>query len=367
MTTLKRLVAGGDTRQVRRFRIASTLLCLALAFTLGTATAASPGRSRSERSLARATRGDHGHSGRRKDRVPRHRRHRRVHRHRRPASSPRLSDAEPTGSEAGDSSPVEPTASLPQIEPGETPSRLLWSDEFNGPEGAAPDPSKWNSDVGGNGWGNDELQSYTARRSNASLDGNGDLAITARAERYRGSDGVGRDYTSARLQTLEKVEFTYGLLEARIEVPAGQGLAPAFWTLGNEAYEGDEGEWPQCGEIDAMEVLGSEPEVLNGTLHGRWPSAPNGLGREFRSPTPLSAGFHVYGARWEPDRVTFLLDGSPYATFSKEDLPAGDVWPFQHPNFILLNLAVGGDWPGSPDPSTQFPARMLVDWVRIYQ
>lgn len=262
---------------------------------------------------------------------------------------------------------VDPLDAEPPTKAAESSSDLVWSDEFGGPAGAPPDPTKWNFDVGGNGWGNEELQYYTARPGNASLDGNGDLAIIARAERYRGADGVERDYTSARLQTLEKVEFTYGLLEARIQVPSGQGLAPAFWTLGDEAYEGDDGQWPQCGEIDAMEVLGSEPNVLNGTLHGLWPSAPHGIGDELRLPNPLSAGFHTYGVEWKPESISFLLDGSVYATVSREALAPGDQWPFQHPNFLLLNLAVGGEWPGSPDASTEFPARMLVDWVRIYR
>lgn len=269
--------------------------------------------------------------------------------------------------EVGEASAVDPLDARQLPKEAGASSDLVWSDEFNGPPGDPPDPTKWNFDVGGNGWGNEELQYYTARPDNASLDGNGDLAITARAERYRGADGVERHYTSARVQTLEKVEFTYGLLEARIQVPAGQGLAPAFWTLGNEAYEGDEGRWPQCGEIDAMEVLGSEPNVLNGSLHGPWPSKPHGIGNELSSPTPLTNGFHIYGVEWRPESVSFLLDGSVYATVNREDLAPGDPWPFQHPNFLLLNLAVGGEWPGSPDASTQFPTRMLVDWVRIYR
>ena len=274
--------------------------------------------------------------------------------------------AEPVAEELEVSPPDPLDAEQPPGVAGSS-SQLVWSDDFGGPVGDPPNPTKWNFDVGGNGWGNDELQYYTARSGNASLDGNGNLAITARAERYRGTDGVERDYTSARLQTLEKVEFIYGLLEARIQVPAGQGLAPAFWTLGNEAYEGDEGRWPHCGEIDAMEVIGSEPNVLNGTLHGPWPSSPHGIGDELRLPTPLTAGFHTYGVEWRPESISFLLDGSVYATVSREDLAPEDPWPFQHPNFLLLNLAVGGVWPGSPDASTQFPARMLVDWVRIYR
>jgi beta-glucanase (GH16 family) len=247
-----------------------------------------------------------------------------------------------------------------------TSGGVVWADEFSGPQGAAPDPGKWNFDVGGNGWGNNELQYYTARSSNASLDGQGDLVITARAERYRGADGVERDYTSARLQTLDKFQFTYGLMEARIQVPAGTGLAPAFWSLGNEAYTADDA-WPGCGEIDAMEVLGSEPNMLNGTVHGPWASHPNGIGGEVESPTPLSSGFHTYGVLWGPEHISFLRDGSVYETVSRDDLPPEDAWPFQHPNFLLLNLAVGGDWPGSPDTATRFPARMVVDWVRVWQ
>ena len=180
---------------------------------------------------------------------------------------------------------------LPISSDGQASSKrhLIWSDEFNGPAGAKPNPAKWNFDVGGNGFGNRELEYYTSRPSNASLNGKGDLVITARAEKYTGSDGVTRNYTSARLQTLHKFEFTYGLLEARILVPAGQGLLPAFWTLGNEAYESEKN-YPGCGEIDVMEVLGSEPKVLNGTLHGPWPWAPNGIGYDLgRQPHCLLA------------------------------------------------------------------------------
>ena len=262
----------------------------------------------------------------------------------------------------------EPTNSAPESDPP-GPSNikhLVWADEFNGPAGAGPDSSKWNFDVGGTGFGNNELEYYTSRPSNASLNGEGDLVITARAEKYTGSDGVTRNYTSARLQTLHKFEFKYGLLEARIKVPSGQGLWPAFWTLGNEAYE-NEANYPGCGEIDVMEMIGSEPNILDGTLHGPWPWAPNGIGAELESAAPLSAEFHTYGVRWEPEQISFLLDGSVYKTIKRSELPAGAAWPFQHPNFLLLNLAVGGNWPGPPNASTQFPARMEVDWVRLWQ
>lgn len=247
-----------------------------------------------------------------------------------------------------------------------TQRHLIWSDEFEGPAGAPPNPKNWNFDTGGNGWGNNELESYTSRPQNASLDGEGDLVITARAESDTGSDGITRPYTSARLQTLNHFQFQYGLAEARIQVPAGKGLLPAFWMLGSEAYERSK-MWPWCGEIDPMEVVGSKPNTVYGSLHAPWPSESNGVGGKDESSTPLSAGFHVYGVEWSPDRISFLLDGVIYKTITPSDLPPGAAWPFQHPYFLLLDLAVGGVWPGSPDASTQFPARMVVDWVRVWQ
>jgi beta-glucanase (GH16 family) len=114
-------------------------------------------------------------------------------------------------------------------------------------------------------------------------------------------------------------------------------------------------------------VLGSEPSILNGTLHAAWPWAPNGIGGTTESATPLSAGFHVYSMEWEPERISFLLDGSVYKTITRSELPARAAWPFQHPYFLLLDLAVGGKWPGSPNATTQVPAQMLVDWVRVWQ
>lgn len=137
--------------------------------------------------------------------------------------------------------------------------------------------------------------------------------------------------------------------------------------LGNQtSNEGNP--WPGCGEIDVMEVLGSEqPNIANGTLHAAWPSARNEVGGTTASATPLSAGFHVYGVDWEPDGISFLLDGAVYKTITPSDLPVGAASPFQHPYYLLLDLAVGGVWPGSPDASAHFPARMLVDWVRVWQ
>jgi beta-glucanase (GH16 family) len=246
------------------------------------------------------------------------------------------------------------------------PRKLIWADEFDGPAWSSPDPSKWGFDTGGGGWGNEELESYTGRPANAALDGGGHLAIIARAERYTGSDGITRKYTSARLQTLHTFQFQYGVMEARIRVPAGQGLVAQFWALGNEAYA-SEGAWPGCGEIDTMEVLGSEANVVNGTLHAPWSWAPNGVGGTLRAPTPLSSGFHNYSVEWAAQRISFRLDGATYQTVTPAQLPQGAAWPFTHPYFLLMDLAVGGVWPGSPNASTQFPARMLIDYVRVWQ
>jgi beta-glucanase (GH16 family) len=249
----------------------------------------------------------------------------------------------------------------------DTLRHLIWSEEFNGPAGSSPNPVNWNFDTGGNGWGNDELESYTSRPQNASLDGKGDLVITARSESYTDSAGIPRQYTSARLQTLHKFQFQYGLVEASIQIPTGQGLWPTFWLLGDECYSGLKS-WPACGEIDAMEMLGSTSNTVHGTLHAPWSFAPKGIGGTAESPTtPLSGGFHVYGVEWAPGRISFLLDGTVYETILRSQLPPGAPWPFNHPFFLLLNLAVGGNWPGSPSASTQFPAHMTVDWVRVWQ
>lgn len=299
----------------------------------------------------------------------RRRRHRRKRSRRR--TTHKLADTtKTTGNQSTDAVSLTEGAEVAAATADPTPKaapRLVWSEEFNGSTGSSPNPNAWNFDTGGKGWGNQELESYTSRLQNAELDGKGDLDITARAEDYIGSDGIPRQYTSARLQTLHKFQFQYGLVEARIQVPAGKGLWPAFWLLGDEAYA-NEHTWPYCGEIDAMEVLGSEPNIVHGTLHAAWPWAPkDGMGGSAASSTPLSAGFHIYGVEWAPQRISFLLDGTVYKTITPADLPSGTPWPFDHPFFLLLNLAVGGEWPGAPNTSTQFPAHMLVDWVRVWQ
>ncbi|MGC1367029.1 MAG: glycoside hydrolase family 16 protein [Candidatus Acidiferrum sp.] len=242
---------------------------------------------------------------------------------------------------------------------------LAWSDEFSGPDGSSPDPAKWAYDLGGKGWGNHELESYTNRPENAHIE-KGNLVITAQKETYMGADGISRDYTSARLKTQGLFVQIYGRIEARIKIPEGQGIWPAFWMLGQDLPTAG---WPKCGEIDIMENVGKEPGTIHGSLHG--PSTtgrPSDLTSIFKLPAGQSfaSDFHLYAIEWAPDTVRFYVDSNLYATFHSSDWPAGGKWVFDHPFFILLNLAVGGDWPGPPDSSTKFPQSMLIDYVRVY-
>jgi beta-glucanase (GH16 family) len=241
---------------------------------------------------------------------------------------------------------------------------LVWSDEFNGPDGSAPDPSKWVLETGGGGWGNQELEYYTARRQNA-IQRNGNLVITALKEKFTGPDGVTRDYTSARLKTQGKFAQAYGRFEARIKIPRGQGIWPAFWMLGEDI---DKVGWPNCGEIDIMEDIGKEPSTIHGTIHGPGYSGDKGIGDPFSLPASegFADDFHVYAVEWEPEAIRFYVDDHVYATRTPADLPKGTKWAYDHPFFMLLNVAVGGSWPGNPDATSTFPQTMLVDYVRVY-
>ena len=242
---------------------------------------------------------------------------------------------------------------------------LVWSDEFNLPDGSSPDASKWNLVTGGNGFGNAELESYTNRPQNAEIQ-NGNLVITALKESYTGADMVSHDYTSARLNTSNKFQQAYGRFEASIKIPYGQGMWPAFWLLGNDLSTKA---WPTCGEIDIMENIGREPSIVHGTIHGPGYSGGKGIGSpfSFSDSRKFADDFHVYAVEWSPKQIKFFVDNNLYATRTPADLPAGIKWVYDHPFFILLNLAVGGKWPGSPDASTVFPQQMLVDYVRVYK
>ena len=241
---------------------------------------------------------------------------------------------------------------------------LVWSDEFNGP-GSAVDPSKWVLETGGNGWGNDELEYYTKRPQNAFIE-DGNLVIKVLEEKYKGDDGVSRNYTSARLKTQGKFSQTYGRFEARIKIPRGQGIWPAFWMLGDDI---DKVGWPKCGEIDTMENIGKEPYLVHGTIHGPGYSGGSGIGSAYALSGELKYAddFHVYAVEWEPDVIRFYIDEHLSVTRTPADLPKDAKWVYDHPFFMLLNVAVGGGWPGNPDAKTEFPQTMLVDYVRVYK
>ncbi len=247
---------------------------------------------------------------------------------------------------------VEVTA---QAIPGRT---LLWADEFSQVDGTKPDSAKWGYDIGGTGWGNNELQYYSDRTQNARIEG-GQLVIEARKENLNQ-----KNYTSARLLTRDKVSWTYGRIEARIKIPKGQGIWPAFWMLG--ANIGNVG-WPLCGEIDIMENIGSLPSTLYGTLHGPGYSGGGGIsGNTVLAGAALGDDFHVYAIEWEENRIRWFLDGQQFFTLTPANLPGGSAWVFNAPQFLILNVAVGGNWPGNPGTSTVFPQRMTVDYVRVY-
>lgn len=244
---------------------------------------------------------------------------------------------------------------------------LVWSDEFNLPDGARIDPTKWTAEVGGEGWGNRERQYYTQRRENATIE-NGCLVIRAIRENLAGSRcWYGPcEYTSARLETQAKFERAYGRFEARIQLPSGQGVWPAFWMLGNNIVEVG---WPACGEIDIMENIGKEPSIVHGTIHGPGYSGSVGIGGKYSLPKGqrFSDAFHLFAVEWEPNVIRWYVDDQLYQTRMPKDLPSGGAWVFDHPFFLLLNLAIGGNWPGNPDATSVFPQTMRVDYVRVYQ
>jgi beta-glucanase (GH16 family) len=243
--------------------------------------------------------------------------------------------------------------------------KLVWSDEFNSPNGSTVDGSKWVRETGGEGWGNQELEYYTDRSENASLH-DGNLEIKALAEKYAGPGGVTRNFTSARLKTLGKFSETYGRFEARIKIPYGQGMWPAFWMLGEDI---DRVGWPACGEIDIMENIGKEPAIIHGSIHGPGYIGDTGIEAPYSLPGKqrFADDFHVFAVEWDSDSVSFYVDHDLYVRHTRADLKPGWKWVFDKPFFLILNLAVGGDWPGNPDPTTVFPQSMLVDYVRVYQ
>ncbi len=237
--------------------------------------------------------------------------------------------------------------------------KLVWEQDFEGPAGQRPDSTVWRYDIG-TGWGNDQLEYDTDRTGNVSLDGEGNLAIVARKEPYQGSA-----YTSGRINTYGTFSQARGRFEARIRLPRGQGLWPAFWLLGGDfANVG----WPECGEIDIMEYRGQEPAVVHGSLHGPGYSGGHALTARYTLPDgSFDQDFHVFAVQWERNRLSWYVDGTLYRVVTRDNLPQNASWVFDHPFFIILNLAVGGNFVGPPNAATTFPQTMLVDWVRVYR
>jgi beta-glucanase (GH16 family) len=235
--------------------------------------------------------------------------------------------------------------------------QLVWSDEFNGPGGTKPDPTKWGYDLGGGGWGVQQLQVYTSDAANAAADGNGNLAIVA----LKSPSGT---FTSARLKTEGKFEKMYGRFEVRAMLPSGVGMWPAFWTLGNDFATVN---WPNCGEIDIMENRAIEPTINHGSLHGPGYSGMMPLTAIYTLPNGASftTAFHTFAIEWELNVVRFYVDDNLYETRTPMDLTT-QKWVFEHPHFLLLNLAVGGRFPTNPTDTTPFPQTLLVDYVRVY-
>lgn len=255
-------------------------------------------------------------------------------------------------------------------DPGPTGWKLVWSDEFNTTAGTQPNPKTWGYELGDGtingipGWGNDELEYYTNSAENASTDGSGNLVITVKQ-----ADGSlpcyygACQYTSARLLTKNRFEVAFGRIEARIKVPSGAGLWPAFWSLGTDI---DRLGWPQAGEIDIMENVGRIPNEIFGTIHGPGYSGGQSFGRSYNFGTPAAADFHTFAVEWQPGEIRWYVDGILYHTATPADV-APNQWVFDHPFFLLLNVAVGGNFGGPVGADTVFPQSMLVDYVRLYQ
>jgi len=241
--------------------------------------------------------------------------------------------------------------------------KLVWSDEFDGDK---IDSSKWGFEVNGDGGGNGEMQYYTDRPSNAHVE-NGHLIITARKEDFRGPDNKSKHYTSARMNTKGKFSWKYGRFEARIKMPKGKGIWPAFWMMPQDSVYGG---WARSGELDIVEVIGHQPNIAYGTLHygDSWPHNTH-TGDKFTLPSgDFSEDFHVFAVEWEEGVVRWYIDGQLYETQTKWYTNGGKFpAPFDQNFFIIFNLAVGGAWPGPPSAQTVFPQTMDVDYVRVYQ
>ena len=256
-------------------------------------------------------------------------------------------------------------------DPGPEGWELTWADEFDAPEGTPPDPANWSFELGDGtvnqipGWGNDELQYYTDLPENVRHDGEGNLVIDT-LEIDDGEAGPPCyygpcQYTSARLISQYKQEFKYGRIASSIQVPEGDGLWPAFWALGTNIPEVG---WPQTGEIDIMEVVGRLPTTVFGTVHGPGYAGGQSIGRSIDIGEPVADRSREFAVEWTPGEIVWELDGEEFLTLAPDDVPG--EWVFDNPFFLLLNVAVGGNFGGAVGPDTTFPQRMTVEYVRVY-
>jgi beta-glucanase (GH16 family) len=235
--------------------------------------------------------------------------------------------------------------------------QLTWSDDFNGNAGQVPDAAKWTYDIGNGqgGWGNQELQSYTDSPDNVSLDGEGNLVITAIRS--------GNSFTSARIKTQGLFAQQYGRFEARLKTPYGPGIWPAFWMLGDNIETVN---WPQCGEIDIMELRGQQPHIINGTIHGPGYSGGNPITKGYAlTDARFDTEFHVFAIEWSKEKIDFFVDDFLYQRIERGDAPG--EWVYDQPFFMILNVAVGGNYVGFPTDGTPFPQKMTIDYVRVYE
>lgn len=265
------------------------------------------------------------------------------------------------------------------VKPAPKLLKLLWSDEFAGKKGALPNSKYWGYDIGNSyGWGNSELEYYTQKSANISLDGKGKLLITA--NRISDTSGLqvgtvpGTEqilnmcpeclFTSAKIKTANKVGFQYGRLEIRMKNPAGVGTWPAFWMLGDDLLDGNP--WPECGEIDIMEARGYMSEAAFGTIHG--PNFANGngggYGSTYNNGAPLSDAFHTYAIEWKKNQIDFYVDDSMYLSTTPKIIAPGR-WVFNQEFFLILNLAMGGEFAGELDPALM-QSQMSIDYIRFY-
>ena len=241
----------------------------------------------------------------------------------------------------------------------------LFTEDFDGPAASQPSAATWNIEVTGSPY-NKELEYYTSRTNNVMLDGAGHLVLTAQKEQFVDASGVmsNQPYTSGRINTQGKLTPKYGRIEARIKVPAGKGLWPAFWLLGQDI---DTVQWPACGEVDIFELGGSNPKLITGSLHATGYSAGSALhGRYTKESGSFADDFHVYALEWAADGMRWLVDEVPYAWRTPQGLAQrGATWQFDKPMFIILNLAVGGIYDGDPNAGTPMPSQVIVDYVKV--